>query len=53
MEKEDLPQFAEWANKPVIMGLRKQFDDPRIFAWFEYLYDELKKREEQMASKTA
>jgi len=39
-------------TKPVIKGLREQFNDPRIFAWFEYLYDELKKREQQLASKT-
>jgi len=36
-------------TKPVILGLREQFDDPNIFEWFEYLYNELKKREQQLA----
>jgi hypothetical protein len=35
--------------KPVILGLREQFHDPRVFGWFEYLYDEVKKREQQRA----
>jgi hypothetical protein len=32
--------------KPVILGLREQFHDPRVFGWFEYLYNEVKKREQ-------
>jgi hypothetical protein len=31
--------------KPVILGLREQFRDPTVFGPFEYLYDEVKKRE--------
>lgn len=34
--------------KPVILGLRKEFDDPRVFCWFEYLYNEVKKREQKL-----
>jgi hypothetical protein len=32
--------------KPVILGLREQFHDPSVFGWFEYLYNEIKKREQ-------
>jgi len=31
--------------KPVILGLREQYNDPKIFEWFEYLYNEIKKIE--------
>ena len=33
--------------KPIILGLREQFHDPRVFGWFEYLYNEVKKREQR------
>jgi len=39
--------------KPVPDGLRKQYNDPTIFEHFEYLYNEMKKREQQLSSKTA
>jgi hypothetical protein len=39
--------------KPVILGLRKQFRDPRVFGSFEYLYNEVKKREQQLEQKGA
>jgi hypothetical protein len=32
--------------KPVIMGLRKQQGKPTLYEWFEYLYNEMKKREQ-------
>jgi hypothetical protein len=32
--------------KPIILGLREEFNDPRVFCWFEYLYNEIKKREQ-------
>jgi len=35
-------------TKPVIVGLREQFNDPTFCVWFEYLYDEMKKREQQL-----
>jgi hypothetical protein len=38
---------------PVVEGLRKQLNMPRQWEPFEYLYDEMKKREQQLASKTA
>ena len=39
--------------KPVIEGVRKAFDMPESNSWFEYLYNEMKKREQQQASRTA
>jgi hypothetical protein len=39
--------------KPVIEGTKKQSNQPRSLEWFEYLYNEMKKREQQLASKTA
>ena len=38
--------------KPLMEGGRKQMD-PLLFDDFEYLYNEVKKREQQLASKTA
>jgi len=29
--------------KPIIYGARKQYDQPTIYEWFEYLYNELQK----------
>jgi hypothetical protein len=29
--------------KPIIEGMRKQYDQPEIYQWFEYLYEEMKK----------
>jgi len=33
--------------KPVVEGVRKTFGFPESYAWFEYLYNEMKKREQQ------
>jgi len=30
--------------KPLVEGFRKQYKMPRAFEWFEYLYNEMKKR---------
>ncbi len=38
--------------KPLIEGFREDFSY-KFSAWFEYLYNEMKKREQQLASKTA
>jgi len=38
--------------EPLMKDLRKQFG-PRVYEWFEYLYNEMKKREQQQTSKTA
>jgi len=34
--------------KPLAEGMRKQFNQPEFYCWFEYLYDELKKREQRL-----
>jgi hypothetical protein len=34
--------------KPIVEGLRKQLNEPRAYGWFEYLYNEMKKREQQL-----
>jgi len=39
--------------KDSIIEARKEYGQPTIFEWFEYLYNEMKKREQQLASKTA
>ena len=31
--------------KPIVEGERKQFNQPKSLEWFEYLYNEMKKRE--------
>jgi hypothetical protein len=36
--------------KPLIEGARKQFNEPRFYEWFEYLYNEIQKREQQLAT---
>jgi hypothetical protein len=33
--------------KPLAYGWRKEYNIPESYRWFEYLYDELKKREQQ------
>jgi len=38
--------------KPIVEGRRKEWNTPAYWEWFEYLYNEMKKREQQ-ASKTA
>lgn len=41
-----------WAKvEPLIMGLRKQFGSKQ-FEWFEYLYNELRKREQKLQLKS-
>ena len=39
--------------KPIVEGWRKQFNRPQMSEWFEYLCNEMQKREQQLASKTA
>ena len=34
--------------KPIAEGLRKQFNEPRLMEWFEYLSNEMKKREQTL-----
>lgn len=33
--------------KPIVEGWRKHFNRPQISEWFEYLYSEMKKREDK------
>jgi hypothetical protein len=35
--------------KPIVEGERKDYNQPRSLEWFEYLYNEMKKREQQQA----
>jgi hypothetical protein len=35
--------------KPIVEGLRKQLNEPRAYGWFEYLYNEMRKREQKGA----
>ena len=34
--------------KPIAEGMRKQFNEPRAWEWFEYLYNEMQKREQRL-----
>jgi hypothetical protein len=34
--------------KPMVEGARKQFNVPKSLEWFEYLYNEMKKREQKL-----
>ena len=48
------PVKMTWEKmKPMIEGHRKQREYPQFYEWLEYLYNEMKKREQQLASKTA
>jgi len=37
--------------RPLVHGWRKQYNIPKSFAWFEYLYNEMKKRERKESKK--
>jgi hypothetical protein len=40
------PISVTWEKiKPLVDGLRKEYQGPRYYEWFEYLYEEMKKRE--------
>jgi len=44
-----LPIGMTWRKlKPIVGGVRKQFDDPSMYIEFEYLYNEMKKREQNL-----
>jgi hypothetical protein len=34
--------------EPIVQGLRKEFNQPEAGKWFEYLYNEMKKREQKL-----
>jgi hypothetical protein len=47
------PVIRTWERvKPIVEGFRKKTNDPRDYEWFEYLYNEVKKREQKLQSKT-
>jgi hypothetical protein len=42
------PVCVTWDKmKPVVEGMRKEVHDPTFFEWFEYLYNEMKKRQQK------
>ena len=44
------PIKISWGKmKDTIIETRKEYGQPTIFEWFEYLYNEMKKREQQLA----
>jgi hypothetical protein len=47
-----LPVTMTWEKmEPMVEGMRKEYHDPHTFEWFEYLYNEMKKREQKLQSK--
>jgi hypothetical protein len=48
------PIITIWEKtKPMTEALRKHFDRPQIAEWFEYLYNEMKKREQKLQQSAA
>ena len=46
------PIITIWEKTlPITKALREYFKRPQLAEWFEYLYDEMKKREQQLQSK--
>jgi hypothetical protein len=45
-------KFMYERMKPIIEGNREQLHNQRVFEHFEYLYNEMKKREQKLQSKT-
>ncbi len=47
------PIKISWERmKPIVEGERKQFGRAQIWEWWEYLYNEMQKREKKLQSKT-
>ncbi|MFQ6064594.1 MAG: hypothetical protein ACE5L6_03880 [Candidatus Bathyarchaeia archaeon] len=45
------PVSSTWRKtKPIIEGFREQRNEPRLLEWFEYLYNEMQRRERQTAT---
>jgi len=43
------PIKLAWESmKPIVEGSREQWKRPQIWEWFEYLYNEMQKREQQL-----
>ena len=50
----NLPIISTWEKvKPVVEGLREHYSGRPILPWFEYLYNEMKKREQKLPQLTA
>ena len=48
------PVSTTWEKmKPLVEGMRKEYHDPTVFEWFEYLCNEMKKREQKLQASTA
>jgi len=46
--------LSTWTNlRPLIEEAKKRLNRPRVWTKFEYLYNEMQKREQQLASRTA
>ena len=46
---ELFPVGSAWEKmKPIAEGLRKTYNEPRVCEWFEYLYNEIQKREQSL-----
>ena len=42
----------DWEKaKPIVEGIRKEFNMPQYWEYFEYLYNEMKKRQQQLEQK--
>ena len=47
-----LPATIMWEKmSPMVEGMREEYHDRAVFEWFEYLYNQLKKREQQLQQK--
>jgi hypothetical protein len=45
------PVSLTWKKmKPIAEGMRKLYNEPRAYEWFEYLYNEMQKKEQQLAT---
>jgi len=45
------PIFIAWQKmKPLVEGIRKEYHSFKYYEWFEYLYSEMKKREQKPQS---
>ena len=46
--------FLAWEKvKPLVEGVRKQWGTPDVYSFFEYLYNEMKKREQKLEQSKA
>ena len=49
-----VPVVMVWEKmKPFVEEARKVYDEPKLWEWFEYLYDEIKKREQKLQKSKA